>query len=135
MVGGENGIQKKAFQIIYDIVGIVLKWDKKQLSDNEAMKEIVKTLESDVENDDRFFDVKEKSYHFILKKKILSSLAITTVFFVVFFVANPFFMDDESIITEDNAIRFEQLNEIPLKTDEPQKNSTIEEFGNKTNII
>ena len=125
-------IQKKALQIVYDIIGIVLKWDKRQLSDNEAMKEILRTLDSHVENDERFFDVKEKIYHKRIKKKILVPLAISAVFFAVIFVANPFAMDDKTIITEDTEIRFEQLNEIPLKIDESPKNSTKEEFGNKT---
>ncbi len=124
-------IQKKAFQIINDIIGIILKWDKHQLSDNEAMMEIVKTLESDVENDERFFDVKKKFYHFRIKKKTLAPVALAAVFFAVLFVANPFTMDDETIITEGKTINFEQLNEIPLKIDKPPKNSTIEEFSNK----
>ena len=46
-------IQKKALQIIYDITGIVIKWDKQQLTDKEAMREIVRTLASEVENNEK----------------------------------------------------------------------------------
>ena len=45
-------IQRKAFQIIYDITGIILRWDKQQLSDKEAMKEIVSTIASKADNNE-----------------------------------------------------------------------------------
>ena len=122
-------LQKKALQIIYDITGIVLKWDKQQLSDKEAMKEIVRTLASEVENNEKF-NVKKKSYPFKIEKKILAPLAITAVFFAVIFVANPFAIEDV-MISEDVEIKFEQQNEISSNIDEIPKNS-VEEFYNKT---
>ena len=94
-------IQKKALQIIYDITGIILKWDKHQLSDKDAMREIVKTLASEVEKDERFNDEKRQFHALTMGKRILAPLAITAVFFGVLFVANPFALDDEIIITED----------------------------------
>jgi hypothetical protein len=124
-------VQKKALQIIYDITGIILKWDKQQLSDKEAMKEIVRTLASEVENDKKFYNTKKKFNPLRIEKKILAPLAITAVFFAVIFVANPFTIED-TIISEDVEIKFEQLNEIPSKIDVIPKNSVIEEFDNKT---
>ena len=124
-------VQKKAIQIIYDITGIILKWDKQQLSDKEAMNEIVKTLAAEVENDERFNDVKGQFHPLKIEKKIIAPLVITAVFFAVIFVANPFAID-ETMITEDVEIKFEQLNEIPSEIDQIPKNSAIEEFDNKT---
>ncbi len=49
-------IQRKAYQIIYEITGIILRWDKQQLSDKEAMKEIVRTLASEVDNNGKFYE-------------------------------------------------------------------------------
>lgn len=125
-------VQKKALQIIYDITGIILKWDKQQLSDKEAMREIVRTLASEVDNDERFYDVKKKFPPFRMEKKVIAPLAITAVFFVVLFAVNPFAMYDDTIITEDTKINFEQQNEIPPNIDKTPKNSVIEEFSNKT---
>lgn len=125
-------IQLKALQIIYDVAGIILKWDKRQLTDKEAMREIVKTLSSEVENDEKFYDIKKKFYIFRIKKSFLTPLAITAVFFAVLFVANPFATDNGTIITENTEIRFEQLNQIPYNIDEILKNSMLEEFSNQT---
>jgi RecA-family ATPase len=125
-------IQLKALQIIYDIAGIILKWDKQQFTDKEAMQEIVKTLSSEVENDEKFYDIKKKFYIFRIKKSFLTPLAITAVFFAVLFVANPFATDDRNIIAENTEIRFEQLNQIPYNIDEILKNSVLEEFSNQT---
>ena len=123
-------VQKKALQIIYDITGIILKWDKQQLSDKDAMNEIVKTLASEVENDERFNDAKRQFHPLRIEKKIIAPLVITAIFFAVIFVANPFAIED-TIISEDVEIKFEQQNEIPSKIDEISK-SVIEEFDNKT---
>ena len=125
-------VQLKALQIIYDIAGIILKWDKQQLSDKEAMREIVKTLASEVENDEKFYEVKKKFYIFRIEKKILTPLAISAVFFAVIFVVNPFVVDDNATITENAEIRFEQFNQAPSTIDESPKKSIIEEFGNQT---
>ena len=125
-------IQKKALKIIYDITGIILKWDKHQLSDKDAMREIVKTLASEVEKDKRFNDEKRQFHPLRMEKRILVPLAITAVFFGVLFVANPFALENEAIITEDAEIRFEQLNEIPSKIDKIPKNLVVEKFDNQT---
>ncbi len=125
-------IQKKAVRIIYDITGIVIKWNKQQLSDKDAMNEIVKTLASEAKNDKKFYDVKKEFYPLRIEKKLLAPLAITAIFFAVLFVTNPFAMDDETIITEDMEIRFEQLDEVPSKIDEKPENTVIEEFDNQT---
>jgi len=37
-------IQRKTYRIIYDVTGIILRWNKQQLSDKEAMNEIVRTM-------------------------------------------------------------------------------------------
>lgn len=124
-------IQKKALQIIYDITGIVIKWDKQQLSDKDAMREIVKTLASEVENDKNFYSENKKSNSLLLKKKILAPLAISMVFIAVFFGINPVVFDEESIITENSKIGFEQQNDVPL-IDQTPKEIIIEEFSNRT---
>ena len=91
-------IQRKAFQIIYDITGIILRWDKQQLSDKEAMKEIVSTIASKADNneeeeaillenvelniesiDDKkeFYNLKkEKSSSVLVQKKVLAPMLI-----------------------------------------------------------
>ena len=123
-------IQKKALQIIYDITGIVIKWDKQQLTDKEAMREIVRTLASEVENNEKFYEVDKKVNPLRMDKKIIVPVAISMVFFAVLFVANPFTIYEENVIAENSEIRFEQLNEIPDKIDEMGLKD--EEFGNKT---
>ena len=74
-------IQRKAFQIIYDITGIILRWDKQQLSDKEAMKEIVRTLASEVDNNGKFYKLKkEKSSSILIQKKVLAPMVIGVYF-------------------------------------------------------
>ena len=119
-------IQKKALEIIYEITGIVLKWDKQQLSDKEAMREIVKTLASEAEN------YEKKKANSIKNRKILAPLAIGVIVFTVFFISDPFSMYNETVLTENSEIRFEQLNEIPVRSDEIPKKLVIEEFDNQT---
>ena len=119
-------IQKKALEIIYEITGIVLKWDKQQLSDKEAMREIVKTLANEAEN------YEKKKANSIKNRKILAPLAIGVIVFTVFFISDPFSMYNETVLTENSEIKFEQLNEIPVRSDEIPKKSVIEEFDNQT---
>ena len=123
-------IQKKALQIIYDITGIVIKWDKQELTDREAMREIVRTLASEGENDEKFFKKDRKSNPVLRERKILVPITISIVFFVVLFVTNPFSTFDDNLITENSEFRFEQQNEIPNEIDEHVLKN--EEFGNKT---
>ena len=123
-------IQKKALQIIYDITGIVIKWDKQQLTDKEAMREIVRTLASEVENNEKFYEVDKKVNPLRMDKKIIVPVALSMVFFAVLFVANPFSTNEELIITENSEIRFEQLDESPNEIEESSIKN--EEFGNKT---
>lgn len=125
-------IQKKALQMIYDITGIVIKWDKQELSDKEAMRKIVRTLASEVENNEKFYEINKKFNPLKIQKKYLAPVAISLVFFVVLFVSNPFAMYEDSIIANDKEIKFEQLNEVPTKIDEAPKNIVNEEFGNQT---
>lgn len=125
-------IQKKALQMIYDITGIVIKWDKQQLSDKEAMREIVRTLASEVENNEKSYEANKKFNPLKIQKKFLAPMAISLVFFVALFVSNPFAMYEDSIIANEKEIKFEQLNEVPTKIDEASKNIANEEFGNQT---
>lgn len=126
-------IQRKAYQIIYEITGIILRWDKQQLSDKEAMKEIVRTLASEVDNNGKFFELKkEKSSSILIQKKVLAPMVIGVVFFAVLFgVAVPFTTIDNVKIVEEKQISFEQLDETPSNVKE-QNNSVVEEFSNKT---
>ena len=126
-------IQRKAYQIIYEITGIILRWDKQQLSDKEAMKEIVRTLASEVNNNGKFYELKkEKSSSILIQKKVLAPMVIGVVFFAVLFgVAVPFTTIDNVKIVEEKQISFEQLDET-LSNIKEQNNSVVEEFGNKT---
>ncbi len=126
-------IQRKAYQIIYEITGIILRWDKQQLSDKEAMKEIVRTLASEVDNSGKFYELKKKkSSSILIQKKVLAPMVIGVVFFAVLFgVADPFTTIDDVKIVEENQIPFEQLDETPSNIKE-QNYSVVEEFGNKT---
>ncbi|MCH8995956.1 MAG: hypothetical protein QQN54_02395 [Nitrosopumilus sp.] len=126
-------IQGKVYQIIYEITGIILRWDKQQLSDKEAMKEIVRTLASEVDNNGKFYKLKkEKSSSILIQKKVLAPMVIGVVFFAVLFgVAVPFTTIDNVKIVEEKQISFEQLDETPSNVKE-QNNSVVEEFSNKT---
>ncbi len=126
-------IQRKAYQIIYEITGIILRWDKQQLSDKEAMKEIVRTLASEVDNNGKFYELKKKkSSSVLIQKKVLAPMVIGVVFFAVLFgVADTFTTIDDVKIVEEKQISFEQLDEIPSNVKQ-QNNSVVEEFNNKT---
>lgn len=126
-------IQGKVYQIIYEITGIILRWDKQQLSDKDAMKEIVRTLASEVDNNGKFYELKkEKSSSILIQKKVLAPMVIGVVFFAVLFgVAVPFTTIDNVKIVEEKQISFEQLDETPSNVRE-QNNSVVEEFSNKT---
>ena len=131
-------IKIKAFQIIYDVIGIVLRWDKHQLSDKEAMKEIVEILASQTENDE-FNNIKKKKKFNSFQKKLIAPLAIGVVFNVILFVAviplGVFTNIETQLPTEDNKIGFKQLEENPYDvTEKIQNNTTIEEFSNITNF-
>ena len=126
-------IQRKAYQIIYEITGIILRWDKQQLSDKDAIKEIVRTLASEVDNNGKFYELKkEKSSSILIQKKVLAPMVIGVVFFAVLFgVAVPFTTINDVKIVEEKQISFEQLDETPSNVRE-QNNSVVEEFSNKT---
>ncbi len=126
-------IQRKAYQIIYEITGIILRWDKQQLSDKEAMKEIVRTLASEVDNNGKFYELKKKkSSSVLIQKKVLAPMVIGVVFFAVLFgVADTFTTIDDVKIVEEKQISFEQLDEIPSNVKQ-QNNSVVEEFNNTT---
>jgi len=126
-------IRRKAYQIIYEITGIILRWDKQQLSDRDAMKEIVRTLASEVDNNGKFYELKKrKSTSVLIQKKVLAPMVIGVVFFAVLFgVADPFTTIDDVKIVEEKQISFEQLDETPSNIKE-QNNSVVEEFSNKT---
>ena len=146
-------IQRKAFQIIYDITGIILRWDKQQLSDKEAMKEIVRTLASEADNKEEevvllknvevnkesfdtkneFYEIKKKkSSSVLVQKKVLAPMVIGVIFFAVLIGVTDSFTNNVDIkIVEEEQISFEQLNEKPSNIKE-QNNSVVEEFSNKT---
>jgi len=132
-------IKIKAFQIIYDVIGIVLRWDKNQLSDKEDMKEIVEILASQADHDE-FNNIKKKKKFNSFQKKLVAPLAISAVFSVILFVAviplGIFTNIETQLPTEDSKIGFEQLEENPYDvTEKIQNNTTIEEFSNITNFV
>jgi len=131
-------IKIKAFQIIYDVIGIVLRWDKNQLSDKAAMKEIVEILASQADNDE-FNNTKKKIKFNSFQKKLVAPLAIGAVFSVILFVAviplGVFTNIETQLPAEGSKIGFEQLEENPYDvTEKIQNNTTIEEFSNITNF-
>ena len=132
-------IKIKAFQIIYDVIGIVLRWNKNQLSDKEAMKEIVEILASQADNEE-YNNLKKKKKFNSFQKKLVTPLAISTVFSVILFVAiiplGVFTNIEPQLPAEDSKIGFEQLEENPYDvTEKIQNNTTIEEFSNITNFV
>jgi hypothetical protein len=54
-------LQNRAFRIVRDVIGIVLDWNDRYLSDKEAMKEITRSLLIHKENQrkEEKFDLKE----------------------------------------------------------------------------
>jgi hypothetical protein len=145
--------QRKAYKIIYDITGTILRWDKQQLSDKEAMKEIVRTLASEADNKEEevvllknvevnkesfdtkneFYEIKKKkSSSVLVQKKVLAPMVIGVIFFAVLIGVTDSFTNNVDIkIVEEEQISFEQLNEKPSNIKE-QNNSVVDEFGNKT---
>ncbi len=103
------------------------------LSDKEAMKEIVRTLASEVDKNGKFYELKkEKSSSILVQKKVIAPMVIGVVFFAVLFgVADPFTTIDDVKIVEEKQISFEQLDETPSNIKE-QNYSVVEEFSNKT---
>ena len=131
-------IKIKAFQIIYDVIGIVLRWNKNQLSDKEAMKEIVEILASQADNEEYNNLKKQKKFN-SFQKKLVAPLAISAVFSIILFVAviplGIFTNIELQLPTEDSKIGFEQLEENPYDvTEKIQNNTTVEEFSNITNF-
>ena len=146
-------IQRKAYKIIYDITGTILRWDKQQLSDKEAMKEIVRTLASEADNKEEevvllknvemnkesfdikneFYEIKKKkSSSVLVQKKVLAPMVIGVIFFAVLIGVTDSFTNNVDIkIVEEEQISFEQLNEKPSNIKE-QNNRVVDEFGNKT---
>ena len=145
--------QRKAYKIIYDITGTILRWDKQQLSDKEAMKEIVRTLASEADNkeeevvllknvevnkesfdtENEFYEIKKKkSSSVLVQKKVLAPMVIGVIFFAVLIGVSDSFTNNVDIkIVEEEQISFEQLNEKPSNIKE-QNNSVVDEFSNKT---
>lgn len=133
-------IQEKAFHIIYDIIGVVIKWDKNQLSDKEAMNGIVDILASHAE-DEKENEIKniKKLNYFKFQKKIVAPLAISVIFVGILFgtgILNHIFTIPETQTSvNENKVGFEQLNEDPSDTNEKILNNTnVEEFSNITNF-
>ena len=96
------------------------------------MKEIVRTLASEVDNNGKFYELKKKkSSTILIQKKVLAPMIIGVVFFVVLFgVADTFTTIDDVKIVEEKQISFEQLDETPSNVKQ-QNNSVVEEFNNK----
>jgi hypothetical protein len=133
-------IQEKAFHIIYDIIGVVIKWDKNQLSDKEAMNGIVNILASHAE-DEKENEIKniKKLDYFKFQKKLVAPLAISVIFVGILFgtgILNHIFTIPETQTSvNENKVGFEQLNEEPSDTSEKiLNNTTVEEFSNITNF-
>lgn len=133
-------IQEKAFHIIYDIIGVVIKWDKNQLSDKEAMNGIVDILASHAE-DEKENEIKniKKLNYFKFQKKLVAPLAISVIFVGILFgtgILNHIFTIPETPTSvNENKVGFEQLNEDPSNTNEKiLNNTTVEEFSNITNF-
>lgn len=133
-------IQEKAFHIIYDIIGVVIKWDKNQLSDKEAMNGIVDILASHAE-DEKENEIKniKKLDYFKFQKKLVAPLAISVMFVGILFgtgILNHIFTIPETQTSvNENKVGFEQLNEEPSDTSEKiLNNTTVEEFSNITNF-
>jgi len=131
-------IKIKAFHIIYDIIGIVLRWNNNQLSDKEAMNEIVEILASQVENNE-FNNVKKKKKFISFQKKLVIPLTMSAVFSIILFVAlfpiGIFTNIETQLPSEESNIGFEQLDEnSDYSTKKIQNNTTIEEFSNIINF-
>ena len=133
-------IQEKAFHIIYDIIGVVIKWDKNQLSDKEAMNDIVDILASHAE-DEKENEIKnmKKLNSFKFQKKLIAPLAISVILIGILFgtgnLNNIFTIPETQTSIKENKIGFEQLNEAPSGINEKIiNNTTVEEFSNMTNF-
>jgi len=130
-------IKIKAFHIIYDIIGIVLRWNNNQLSDKEAMNEIVEILASQVENNE-FNNVKKKKKFISFQKKLVIPLTMSAVFSIILFVAlfpiGIFTNIETQLPSEESNIGFEQLDENSDYSTKIQNNTIIEEFSNITNF-
>jgi len=147
-------IQEKAFHIIYDIIGVVIKWDKNQFSDKEAMNGIVDLLASHAEelSEKEREQLRKKIFEkeneikninklnsFKSPKKLIVPLAISVIFIGILFgtgnLNQIFTISETQTSVNENKIGFEQLEENPYDvTEKIQNNTTIEEFSNIRNF-
>jgi len=121
---------KHAKRLMLDVIGIVLAWNDRLISDKQAMDKVVGSLLDDKYNQNAVPRTKTT-------KKSAGVLAIVTGFAIISFVLVSFdvFPSDETkLIAENEEIGFEQLREMPSEAVEKiQNDTTKEEFSNKIN--
>ncbi len=120
-----------AKRLMLDVIGIVLAWNDRLITDKQAMDKVVGSLLHDKNNKNGVPRTKTS-------KKSAGLLAIATGFAIisfVFVVSFDFFPSDETkFIAENEEIGFEQLREMPSEAVEKiQNDTTKEEFSNKIN--
>ncbi len=121
-----------AKRLMLDVIGIVLAWNDRLITDKQAMNKVVGSLLHDKNNQNGVVPRTKTS------KKSAGLLAIATGFAIisfVFVVSFDFFPSDETkLIAENEEIGFEQLREMPSEAVEKIQNyTTNEEFSNKIN--
>ncbi len=126
MVVGRMNTQH-AKRLMIDVISIVLAWNERLLTDNQAMDKIVGSLLTDKYNQN------ENNYK-QTSKKSAGLLAIATglgIVLFVFVVSVDVFTNSESImLAENEKIGFELLGENPSESKEKMLNDIIvEEFS------
>ena len=120
-----------AKRLMLDVIGIVLAWNDRLITDKQAMDKVVGSLLDDKYNQNGVPRTKTS-------KKSAGLLAIATGFTIISFVFVVSFdfspSDETKLIAENEEIGFEQLREMPSEAVEKIQNDTIkEEFSNKIN--
>ena len=145
-------LQRRAYRIVRDVIGIVIDWNERNLSDKEAMKEITRSLlidkeekkdelNGEIEKIEETKKEKKLLQKFKIQKKLVPPLIISGFFILVAIgIVNPYgvFSNFEAdtpteeksiqlreIPTDESAKQMEQFVEIPSEDIEKIQNSSV----------
>jgi len=124
-------VQDRACRIVRDVIGIVLDWNTKQISDKDAMKEITRSLLIDKEEKkEEIVEVKKDKklfQNFKFGKKLVPPLIISGFFIlVVVGIVNPYEVISNFEVDTSTEEKLIQLREIPTDDSAKQTEQFLE---------
>ena len=118
---------KHAKRLMLDVIGIVLAWNERLLSDKQAMDKIVGSL---LEDQSKKNGLNRKKTTKKSAGLLATAAGLGIILFVVVVSTDVFPNDDNNLVSENEEIGFEQLGEIPSEGTEKILNNE-EELSNK----